>query len=49
MNKESTNTLILIANICILGLTVKLYTEIFKDKAFDKRAKNPLPEERASE
>lgn len=47
MNKESTNTLILIANICVLGLTVKLYTEIFKDKAFDKRAKKPLPEERA--
>lgn len=45
MNKENTNALILIANICVLGLTVKLYTEILKDSAFNARAKKKLPEE----
>lgn len=45
MDKTTTNMLILIANVAVLGMTVKLYTEIFKDKAFDKRAKNKLPEE----
>ncbi len=31
--------LFLIANLCIVGLMLKLYTEILKDKAFDKRMK----------
>lgn len=39
------NILILIANLGVLGLTLKLYTEILKDKAFDQRAKKRLPEE----
>lgn len=29
----------------ILGLMIKLYTEVLKDKAFDARAKSKLPEE----
>ena len=33
------NLLILIANLMVLGLVLKLYTELFKDKAFDQRAK----------
>lgn len=40
-----TNVLILIANIAILGMTIKLYTEILKDSAFNARAKKKLPEE----
>lgn len=40
------SALILLANIGVLAMTVKLYTEIFKDKAFDKRATKKLPEER---
>ena len=31
------NLLILLANVAILGLSVKLYTEYFKDKSADKR------------
>jgi hypothetical protein len=33
------NLVILIANLGVLGLMVKLYTEIVKDKQFDNRAK----------
>ncbi len=33
MNRE----VFLIANLCILGMMIKLYTEVFKDKAFDQR------------
>lgn len=33
------NCVILLANLGILGLTLKLYTELFKDKAFDQRSK----------
>jgi hypothetical protein len=33
----TTNVLILIANLGVLGLTLKLYTEYFKDKAQDRR------------
>lgn len=29
--------LILVANLAVLGLTLKLYTEYFKDKAQDRR------------
>lgn len=44
--KERGGILILIANLMVLGMMLKLYTEVFKDKAFDKRAnKGPLPEE----
>jgi len=32
------NLLILLANLCVLGLTLKLYTEILKDKSQDRRA-----------
>lgn len=39
------NLLILLANIGVLALSTKLYTEHFKDKAFDQRAKKKLPEE----
>lgn len=46
--REDRSVLILLANLAVLGLVIKLYTEIFKDKAFDKRAKKPLPEERYS-
>lgn len=42
---EITNILILIANLCVLGLNIKLYTEILKDAAFNKRAQKKLPEE----
>lgn len=31
------NLLVLLANIGVLGLTVKLYTEILKDRKFDVR------------
>lgn len=31
------NALILLANLGVLGLTLKLYTEYFKDKAQDRR------------
>lgn len=33
------NCVILLTNLGILGLTLKLYTELFKDKAFDQRSK----------
>ena len=33
------NLLILLANLCVLGLTVKLYTEYFKDRAISNRSK----------
>lgn len=42
---KSVGELILIANLMVLGMMLKLYTEVFKDKAFDKRAQKPLPEE----
>jgi hypothetical protein len=32
------NLLILLANLGVLGITVKLYTEILKDRKFDHRA-----------
>lgn len=44
--RDETGLLILIANLMTLGMMLKLYTELFKDKAFDQRAKRPLPEER---
>jgi hypothetical protein len=31
------NILILIANLCVFGLSLKLYTEYFKDKRISKR------------
>lgn len=31
------NALILLANLGVLGLTLKLYTEYFKDKSQDRR------------
>jgi hypothetical protein len=37
--------LILLANLGVLALNVKLYTEILKDGAFNRRAKGRLPEE----
>jgi hypothetical protein len=37
-DKTAVNVLILLANLAVLGLALKLYTELFKDKAFDKRA-----------
>lgn len=43
--KNVVGMLILLGNIGILAMVTKLYTEIFKDKAFDKRAKKRLPEE----
>lgn len=46
MRNKDSGLLVLIANLIVLGMMLKLYTEVFKDKAFDKRAKNPLPEER---
>lgn len=33
------NLLILIANLVILGFMLKLYTEVFKDKAIDQRSR----------
>ena len=33
------NCLILLVNLGVLGLTLKLYTEYFKDKAQDSRKK----------
>ena len=32
------NLLVLLANLAVLGVTVKLYTEILKDRKFDHRA-----------
>jgi hypothetical protein len=32
------NLLVLIANLGVLGITVKVYTEILKDRKFDSRA-----------
>lgn len=37
--------LVLIANLAVLGFTLKLYTELFKDKAFDKRARSGSDQE----
>jgi hypothetical protein len=37
MNTIAVNLLILLANLAVLGLTLKLYTEYFKDKAQDRR------------
>lgn len=34
------NVLVLLANLCILGLNLKLYTEYFKDKSIDQRKKS---------
>jgi hypothetical protein len=34
---NETNVLILLANIMVLALNIKLYTEIFKDKSQDRR------------
>jgi hypothetical protein len=31
------NLIILLANLCVLGLTVKLYTEHFKDRKIERR------------
>jgi hypothetical protein len=31
------NALILLANLAVLGMTLKLYTEYFKDKSCDRR------------
>lgn len=39
------NMLVLIANLAVLGFTLKLYTELFKDKAFDKRARSGSDQE----
>ena len=36
---DAASILILLANIAILGLNLKLYTEILKDKSQDNRAK----------
>jgi len=36
---DVTGVLILLANIAILGLNLKLYTEVLKDKSMDHRAK----------
>jgi Tfp pilus assembly major pilin PilA len=40
MKTELINLLILIANIGILALNVKLYTEYFKDRSISKRGNN---------
>lgn len=34
--------LILLANLAVLGLNIKLYTEILKDKNMDSRAKREI-------
>jgi len=34
---DTAGILILLANIAILGLNLKLYTEILKDKSMDRR------------
>ena len=36
---DNKGLLILIANLIILGLMLKLYTEMFKDKAINRRLK----------
>lgn len=40
---EITNLLILLANLGVLGITVKLYTEILKDRKFDVREERSGP------
>lgn len=35
---DAANILILLANLAVLGLNLKLYTEILKDKSQDRRA-----------
>jgi len=37
MEYTITNILILLANIAVFGLTLKLYTEYFKDRSQQKR------------
>lgn len=36
---DTAGILILLANLAILGLNLKLYTEILKDKSMDRRKK----------
>jgi hypothetical protein len=42
--KTLTNIGILIVNLIVLGMSLKLYTEIFKDKAISGRVKRPHPQ-----
>lgn len=37
------NVLLLLAGLGVLGLNLKLYTEILKDKAQDRRARKEKP------
>lgn len=37
MNFLIANLIVLLANLCVLGLTVKLYTEYFKDRKIERR------------
>jgi hypothetical protein len=38
-DKNALGTLILIVNVLVLGLNIKLYTEYFKDRKQDERAR----------
>lgn len=43
------NALMVLANLAVLGLNLKLYTEVFKEQAMRKRAKGAADgEQRAS-
>lgn len=37
------NVLLCLVNLGVLGLTLKLYTELFKDKSMDRRSSKPTP------
>lgn len=40
---DTISAAILLANLIVLGLNLKLYTEILKDKSQDKRARKDTP------
>jgi len=40
----ATSVLILLANIAVLGLNLKLYTEILKDQSMNRRAAHNIKE-----
>jgi hypothetical protein len=41
MLNTAINLLVLLSNLVVLGLTIKLYTEILKDRKMDHRSEKP--------
>jgi len=46
---EVANGIILVANLAVLGLTLKLYTEYFKDRSQNARAPGDIGKEQRDE